>query len=447
MLMENQIEIYQGQNGIVLDVHISSETVWLSQFQLSLLFDRDQSVISRHLANVFKEGELLQESNMQKMHIANSDKPVVLYNLDVIISVGYRVKSLRGTQFRQWATKRLKEFLIEGVAINEKRLAEKNKEIQILHDGIRILSRVIEDRSFHQEDLSWMQHFHLGLKLLDDYDHESLDIKGNHTEAAKYPNHSEYLELIETMRTGFNSDLFGKEKDGSFNSSIHQIRQSFHGQEVYPTIEEKAAMLLYLIVDAAACGERGVVQTAREAANNGVSLIQLRDFTSHDSEYCETATAIMDAISGTDAKFIVGERPHLVQRLGAHGVHIGEKYRDIRTAREEIGRQALLGVSGFTAEQIVADVGADFSVDYLSVGPVWETMSKQDAGASIGPEQAEARAAGSPFASMLIGGITYQNIGELKNIPASGAVVLGEICRAKNVGFATRNLIAALNKK
>ena len=185
---------------------------------------------------------------MQKMHIANSDKPVVLYNLDVIISVGYRVKSLRGTQFRQWATKRLKEFLIEGVAINEKRLAEKNKEIQILHDGIRILSRVIEDRSFHQEDLSWMQHFHLGLKLLDDYDHESLDIKGNHTEAAKYPNHSEYLELIETMRTGFNSDLFGKEKDGSFNSSIHQIRQSFHGQEVYPTIEEKAAMLLYLIV-------------------------------------------------------------------------------------------------------------------------------------------------------------------------------------------------------
>ena len=164
-------------------------------------------------------------------------------------------------------------------------------------------------------------------------------------------------------------------------------------------------MLLYLIVDAAACGERGAVQTAREAANNGVSLIQLRDFTSHDSEYCETATAIMDAISGTDAKFIVGERPHLVQRLGAHGVHIGEKYRDIRTAREEIGCQALLGVSGFTAEQIVADVGADFSVDYLSVGPGWETVSKPDAGAAIGPEQAEARAAGSPFASMLIGGI------------------------------------------
>ena len=205
-------------------------------------------------------------------------------------------------------------------------------------------------------------------------------------------------------------------------------------------------MLLYLIVDAAACGERGVVQTAREAANNGVSLIQLRDFTSHDSEYCETASAIMEAIKGTDAKFIVGERPHLVQRLGAHGVHIGEKYRDIRTAREEIGRHALLGVSGFTPEQVVADVGADFDVDYLSVGPVWETVSKPDAGAAIGVEETAARASVSPFASMLIGGITYKNIAELKNIPASGAVVLGEICRAKNVGFATRNLIWALNK-
>jgi thiamine-phosphate diphosphorylase len=205
-------------------------------------------------------------------------------------------------------------------------------------------------------------------------------------------------------------------------------------------------MLLYLIVDAAACGERGVVQTAREAANNGVSLIQLRDFTSHDSEYCETASAIMEAIKGTDAKFIVGERPHLVQRLGAHGVHIGEKYRDIRTAREEIGRHALLGVSGFTPEQVVADVGADFDVDYLSVGPVWETVSKPDAGAAIGVEETAARASVSPFASMLIGGITYTNIGELKHTPAAGAVVLGEICRAKNVGFATRNLIWALNK-
>ena len=122
---ENQIEIYQNKEGIILNVQLSNETVWLNQEQLTQLFERDQSVISRHLANVFKEGELDKKSNMQKMHIANSDKPVWFYNLDVIISVGYRVKSIRGTQFRQWATKRLKDYLIEGVAINEKRLEQK----------------------------------------------------------------------------------------------------------------------------------------------------------------------------------------------------------------------------------------------------------------------------------------------------------------------------------
>jgi len=246
--MENQIEIFESQDGIVLDVQLSKETVWLTQEQLSLLFERDQSVISRHLTNVFKEGELIKESNMQKMQIAHSDKPILLYNLDVIISVGYRVKSLRGTQFRQWATKRLKDYLIEGVAINEKRLAEKDKEIQVLHDGIRILSRVIEDTTSHQENLSWLHHFNLGLKLLDDYDHESLDIKGNHTRVANYPDASQYYELIDSMRAEFNSDIFGKEKDGGFDSSINLIQQSFNNQEIYPTIEEKAAMLLYLIV-------------------------------------------------------------------------------------------------------------------------------------------------------------------------------------------------------
>jgi hypothetical protein len=125
--MENQIEIYQSPDGIIFNVQLSNETFWLSQDQLTVLFEKDQSVISRHLINVFKEGELVKESNMQKMHIPNSDKPVTFYNLDVIISVGYRVKSKRGTQFRQWATKRLKDYLIEGVAINEKRLEQKNK--------------------------------------------------------------------------------------------------------------------------------------------------------------------------------------------------------------------------------------------------------------------------------------------------------------------------------
>ena len=213
-----------------------------------MLFERDQSVISRHLSNVFKEGELTKESNMQKMHIANSDKPVTLYSLDVIISVGYRVKSIRGTQFRQWATKRLKEYLIEGVAINEKRLAQKNKEIQVLHDGIRILSRAIEDQAINNENYDWLQQFSLGLQLLDDYDHESLDEKGKHTKKAEYPSMAEYLDLLEKMRADFNSNVFGREKDGGFDSAVNQIRQGFGEQEAYPSIEEKAAMLLYLVV-------------------------------------------------------------------------------------------------------------------------------------------------------------------------------------------------------
>ena len=246
--MENQIEIYQSQDGIIINVQLSNETVWLSQDQLSLLFERDQSVISRHLSNVFKEGELTKESNMQKMHIANSDKPVTLYSLDVIISVGYRVKSIRGTQFRQWATKRLKDYLIEGMAINEKRLEQKNKEIQVLHDGIRILSRAIEDQAINNENYTWLHQFSVGLQLLDDYDHESLDKKGKHTNKAEYPSMAEYMELVEKMRAEFNSGVFGKEKDGGFDSAVNQIRQSFGEQEIYPSIEEKAAMLLYLVV-------------------------------------------------------------------------------------------------------------------------------------------------------------------------------------------------------
>lgn len=246
--MENQIELYQSQDGIILNVQLSNETVWLSQDQLALLFERDQSVISRHLSNVFKEGELTKQSNMQKMHITNSDKPITLYSLDVIISVGYRVKSIRGTQFRQWATKRLKDYLIEGVAINEKRLEQKNKEIQVLHDGIRILSRAIEDRAATNENYAWLHQFSVGLQLLDDYDHESLDSKGQHSKNAKYPSMAEYMELVGQMRKEFNSDVFGKEKDNGFDSSVNQIRQGFGEQDVYPSIEEKAAMLLYLVV-------------------------------------------------------------------------------------------------------------------------------------------------------------------------------------------------------
>jgi death-on-curing family protein len=182
------------------------------------------------------------------MQIANSDKPVMLYNLDVIISVGYRVKSLRGTQFRQWATQRLKNYLIEGMVLNEKRLAQKNKEIQILHNGIRILSRAIEEKASTSEDFTWLHQFSIGLQLLDDYDHEALDSKGRHINEVSYPDFSVYTDVVNAMRSEFNSGVFGKEKDDGFKSAIQQIRQGFGNEDAYPSIEEKAAMLLYLII-------------------------------------------------------------------------------------------------------------------------------------------------------------------------------------------------------
>jgi prophage maintenance system killer protein len=246
--MENQVELYQSQDGINLTIQFANETVWLSQEQLAVLFERDQSVISKHIKNVFLEGELDRESNMQKMHIANSDKPVALYNLEVVISLGYRVKSIRGTQFRQWATKRLTDYLVEGVAINEKRLAQKNKEIQVLHDGIRILSRAIEDKASTHDTYAWLHQFSVGLQLLDDFDHEALDTKGNHLAQAIYPEKDEYMILVNNMRIEFNTSVFGLERDGGFESAINQIRQGFGEKEFYPSLEEKAAMLLYLVV-------------------------------------------------------------------------------------------------------------------------------------------------------------------------------------------------------
>jgi death-on-curing family protein len=162
--------------------------------------------------------------------------------------VGYRVKSIRGTHFRQWSTQRLKDYLIEGVAINEKRLNQKNKEIKILHDGIRILSRVIEEKLDTNEAYAWLHQFKMGLKLLDDYDHETLDSFGNHTKNVKYPSKAQYMELVDQMRSEFNSTVFGKLKDKSFESAITQIKQAFGKKDAYPSIEEKAAMLLYLIV-------------------------------------------------------------------------------------------------------------------------------------------------------------------------------------------------------
>jgi death-on-curing family protein len=251
-MMEHRIELFTLPDGSTqIEVQFEGDTFWLNLNQIANLFEKDKSVISRHLKNVFTSNELIKDSVVAKNATTAQDGKtyaVEFYNLDAILSVGYRVNSKRGTQFRQWATKRLKDYLIEGVAINEERLAQKNKEIQVLHDGIRILSRAIEDQAANNEDYAWLHQFSVGLQLLDDYDHESLDEKGKHNNSAEYPAMAEYMVLVDKMRSEFNSDVFGKEKDGGFDSAVNQIKQGFGDQEVYPSIEEKAAMLLYLVV-------------------------------------------------------------------------------------------------------------------------------------------------------------------------------------------------------
>ena len=205
-----------------IDVNFEIDTVWLTQQQMASLFGQTKQNISLHVNNCFKEKELKLSSVVKEsLTTAAGGKryKTKYYNLDVIISIGYRVKSIRGTHFRQWATQRLKDYLIEGVAINEKRLAQKNKEIQLLHDGIKILRRAIEEKA-NSEEFQWLNQFSVGLKLLDDYDHESLDKIGKHKRKAKYPELKEYMEVVERMKKDFNSDIFGKEKDGSFKSAV-----------------------------------------------------------------------------------------------------------------------------------------------------------------------------------------------------------------------------------
>ena len=253
--MENLVEIFTSNEGkIQIQVQFDRDTVWLNQKQLGELFDKDTDTISLHLKNIFLEEELDENSTTELFSVVQQEgkrevkRKIKFYNLDAIISVGYRVNSKRGTQFRQWATQRLKDYLIEGVAINEKRLIQKEKVIQVLHDGIRILSRTIEDQVNKNENYNWLNQFSIGLQLLDDYDHESLDSKGKNTRKAVYPNMDEYMGLVNQMRMEFDSEIFGKEKDGGFDSAVNQIRQGFGDLDVYPTIEEKAAMLLYLVV-------------------------------------------------------------------------------------------------------------------------------------------------------------------------------------------------------
>lgn len=233
-----EIIIFETEDkSVSLKVNVDHEAVWLTQAQMMELFNRDQSVISRHIKNVFNE-EVDEKSNMHFLHIANSDKPVAYYSLDVIISVGYRVKSKRGVEFRKWANSVLKQYILQGYAIN-------NNRIRQLGEVIRIMKRT-ENALDSKQILSVIEKYNTALELLDSYDHQNMRRpKGN--EATYVLTYEECLEVIGQMRFGNESELFGKEKDNSFQGSIGNIYQSFGEHDVYPTLEEKAANLLYFV--------------------------------------------------------------------------------------------------------------------------------------------------------------------------------------------------------
>ena len=251
--MESKIEIYRAaDNQTEIKVQFDADTVWLSQSQMAELFDKDVRTINEHIKNIYKTDELTLEATIRKFRIVRQEgqrkvqRSIDHFSLDMIISVGYRVNSKRGTQFRQWATQRLKDYLVQGYAINEKRLTQKQQEVQYLKTGIRILSRAIEEAT-DEKNKQIFTIFSKGLALLDDYDHEQLDLKGKTIREAVIPTYDEYMQLIRNMYAEFQSDIFAKPKDKSFNSSINQIKQTFAGKELYPSIEEKAANLLYFI--------------------------------------------------------------------------------------------------------------------------------------------------------------------------------------------------------
>ena len=255
--LENKIVIYETEDGKTqLDVKLENETVWLTQGQMVELFQTTKQNISLHINNIFKEGELSKDATVKEYLTVQKEgnrvihRRVKYFNLDVIISVGYRVKSIRGTRFRQWANGVLKDYLIKGYAINERMRKEQIGELRQL---VGMLGRTIQSQPLLSNDetnalFEVVTDYTYALDTLDNYDYERLTINKATKEEPFHATYENAMEAINGLREKFGgSVLFGNEKDDSFKSSIGQIYQTFGGEELYPSVEEKAAMLLYLV--------------------------------------------------------------------------------------------------------------------------------------------------------------------------------------------------------
>lgn len=317
MHSNNQIVIYQSEDGQTqVDVRLENETVWLTQAQMVELFQTTKQNVSLHVGNVFKEGELEEKSTVKEYLTVRKEgerkvsRKVKYYNLDVIISVGYRVKSKRGTAFRIWANNVLKQYLIKGYAVNERMRKE---QIGDLRQLVGMLGRTIQNQPLLSNDetdalFKVVTDYTYALDTLDNYDYGRLTINKTTEEEPFHATYDNAMEAIYGLRDKFGgSVLFGNEKDGSFKSSIGQIYQTFGGEELYPSVEEKAAMLLYLVTKnhSFSDGNKRIAATLFLWFLNGNHILYHPDGSKRIADSTLVALTLMIAESRTEEKDVM----------------------------------------------------------------------------------------------------------------------------------------------
>ena len=314
---KSKIVIYQTDDGRTqIDVRLESDTVWLTQAQMVELFQTTKQNVSLHVGNVFKEGELKQESTVKECLTVQKEgqrevaRKVKYYNLDVIISVGYRVKSKRGTAFRIWARNVLKDYLVKGYAVNERMRKEQIGELRQL---VGMLGRTIQNQPLLSNDetnalFDVVADYTYALDTLDDYDYQRITVKNTTQEERFHATYENAMETIHALRSKFGgSSLFGNEKDDSFKSSIGQIYQTFAGEELYPSVEEKAAMLLYLVTKnlSFSDGNKRIAATLFLWFLNNNGILYRADGSKRLSDNTLVALTLMIAESRTEEKDVM----------------------------------------------------------------------------------------------------------------------------------------------
>lgn len=311
MDLNDKIVIYQTADGQTsIDVKLENDTVWLSANQMAILFDRDEKTIRKHINNVFSEGELEKENNTHFLRVDGVKQPVAFYSLDVIISVGYRVKSQRGTQFRIWANKVLKEYLIKGYAVNkaltEQHYTELKQLVNVLGRTVKAQEALTSDDALNLVEV--VADYAYALDTLDKYDYQQLAVEQTTNEAKFRATYEGAMKAIEELKEKFGgSQWFAHEKDDSFKSSIGQIYQTFGGQDLYPSVEEKAAMLLYLVTKnhSFSDGNKRIAATLFLWFMAGNGILYNPDGTKRIADNTLVALTLMIAESRTEEKDVM----------------------------------------------------------------------------------------------------------------------------------------------